>query len=298
MTSVQREQAFADRLLERMRRLETCLVVGLDPQLEYFPHGLRELEPEAALTHFCTGVLEAVREEAVAVKPQIAFFEQFGWRGLRAFQHCVERAASWGIPVIADCKRGDIGSTATAYARAFLGDDESTPGPYIDAVTLSPYLGRDSLEPFAAQAIAGRRGLFVLARTSNPGARDLQDRRTDGEPLYLGVARWIDRWSHENPGSCGYGPLGLVCGATYPQELAELRAAAPHCLFLVPGLGAQGGKPEDLRHAFDTRGFGALPSSSRAILYPWGSGPGPDEGWVELVHAAARETRLAVERVR
>ncbi|MGE3166103.1 MAG: orotidine-5'-phosphate decarboxylase [Planctomycetota bacterium] len=293
-----RTQPFADRVAERSARLETRLVVGLDPQLEFFPTALQALEPEEALVRFSAGVLDAVRDLAVAVKPQIAFFEQYGWRGLRAFQRCVEQAAAWGIPVIADCKRGDIGSTATAYARAFLGDDPQTPGPYVDAVTLSPYLGRDSLAPFVTRAQAAGRGLFVLARTSNPGARDLQDRATDGEPLYLGVARWIEAWSRETLGACGYGPLGLVCGATYPQELAELRAAAPHCLFLVPGLGAQGGKPEDLRLAFDARGYGALPSSSRAILYPWGSMPGPATGWLASIHAAADETRCAIEAAR
>lgn len=288
-----REVPFADALAARVQKLGTRLVVGLDPVLDRFPQPLRGLPIEDALAQFCDGVLQAVASHAAAVKPQIAFFEQFGWRGFRAFQGCVERASALGIPVIADCKRGDIGSTATAYAEAFLGDNPDTPGPFVDALTVNPYLGGDSLQPFLQRAVAGHRGLFVLARTSNPGARDLQDRVTDGDPLYLGVARAVAELGKEHVSESGYGPLGLVSGATYPEELEQIRAAAPQSWLLIPGLGAQGGQPEDLRAGFDSAGMGALPSSSRAILYAYQGETNRD--WAECVNAAARETQAAIE---
>lgn len=284
--------AFAERLSERIQRIESSLVVGIDPVLGRLPGELRDLDAEDALIQFSRAVIDAVQNDAAAVKPQVAFFERFGWRGWRALQGCVEHAAKVGVPVILDAKRGDIGSTATAYADALLGDREGTPGPFVDALTVNPYLGEDSLEPFLERAVAGDRGLFILARTSNPGARDFQDRRTDDETLYVGVARAVTRWSQPYVGSSGYGPLGLVSGATYPEELAEIRAAAPNSYLLVPGLGAQGGKPEDLKGAFDSNGLGALPSSSRGILYAFAKNT--DVPWQQAIADAARATRLSL----
>ncbi|MEM7164331.1 MAG: orotidine-5'-phosphate decarboxylase [Planctomycetota bacterium] len=285
-------EPFAERILARIRRLETSLIVGIDPVIQRFPAELQSLDAEEALLEFSRAVIDAVRNDVAAVKPQVAFFERFGWRGWRALQGCVEHAAKAGVPVILDAKRGDIGSTATAYADALLGDRPETPGPYVDALTVNPYLGEDSLEPFLERAVAGGRGLFILARTSNPGAGDFQDRRSADEPLYLGVARAVTRWSRPYVSASGYGPLGLVSGATYPEELAQIRAAAPHSFLLVPGLGAQGGKAEDLKAAFDQDGVGALPSSSRGVIYAYSQRP--EVPWQEAIAEAARATRLSL----
>ena len=280
---------FADRLVARIRQLQSSLVVGIDPVISRFPGELQDLDPETALLEFAKAVIDATQENVAAVKPQVAFFERFGWQGWRALQGCVEHAANVGVPVILDAKRGDIGSTATAYADALLGDRPGTPGPYVDALTVNPYLGEDSLQPFLDRAVEGGKGLFILARTSNPGARDFQDRRTDDEPLYRGVARAVTEWGKAHVGESGYSPLGLVSGATYPEELAEIRAAAPNSFLLVPGLGAQGGKPEDLRGAFDKDGLGALPSSSRGVIYAYADRAGVP--WQQAIADAARETR-------
>ncbi|MEM7261504.1 MAG: orotidine-5'-phosphate decarboxylase, partial [Planctomycetota bacterium] len=182
-----REEPFSVRLGQRVQSIGSRLVVGIDPVIERFPAPLRDQDAESALVAFSDGILSAVRDTAAAVKPQIAFFERHGWPGWRALQAVVERAASYGVPVILDAKRGDIGSTAQAYADALLGDDPETPGPWVDALTVNPYLGGDSVAPFLERAVKGHRGLFVLSRTSNPGGGDFQSRETDGEPLYLGV---------------------------------------------------------------------------------------------------------------
>ncbi|MFQ5655051.1 MAG: orotidine-5'-phosphate decarboxylase [Planctomycetota bacterium] len=264
-----RDRPFPDRLGERMLRLRTRLVVGIDPVASRFPRSLRQRDVEEALVGFAEGVLDAVSSSVAAVKPQVAFFERHGWRGWRALQRVVEGAARRGVPVIADAKRGDIGSTARAYAEAFLGEDPETPGPYVDAVTVHPYLGHDSLEPFLERVRTGERGLFVLARTSNPGGAELQARRSEGEPVYLAVARAAARWGEAMTGKGGYHPVGLVAGATFPEELAEIRAAAPGSILLVPGLGAQGGSVEEIRPAFDEQGLGGLASASRSVIYAY-----------------------------
>ncbi|MEE8142342.1 MAG: orotidine-5'-phosphate decarboxylase [Planctomycetota bacterium] len=287
---------FADRVCARILERRTALVVGLDPVLELFPEELQAMEVEQALVRFGQGVLSAIEPEVAAVKPQIAFFERHGWRGLRAFQRLVEEASRLGIPVIVDCKRGDVGSTAEAYAEAFLGEDPETPGPYVDAVTLNPYLGEDSMEPFRARAIQNHRGLFLLSRTSNPGGAQFQERKSDGEPLYLAVARAVHGWGEGVTGAHGYGPFGLVAGATYPEALREIRAAAPDALLLVPGLGFQGGDPHDLAVAFDARGLGALVSASRSVIYAYKNSGGTD--WEAGVREAAQRTRKALERAR
>lgn len=298
-------ESFADRVLAAGKQRKSALVVGLDPVLSRFPNGLRDLPVEEALVAFGRGVIDAVREFVVAVKPQIAFYEQFGWPGWRAFQSTVEYARERDVLVIADAKRGDIGSTAEAYAQAFLGDDPSTPGPYVDALTINPYLGGDSVQPFLDRALAGGKGLFLLARTSNPGGADFQNRKTDGEPLYLAVAKASQEWMSaavarvlgddaEPATRDRYGALGLVAGATFPHELAEIRAAAPRSLILLPGLGAQGGKPEDLRVAFDERGQGALASSSRAIIYAYQDSSSSSD-WTEAVAESADQQRRTIQ---
>ena len=280
---------FADRLFSRVQSLDTRLVVGIDPFLERFPEAIDRSDVEQALVHYARGILEAAGEFAAAVKPQVAFFEQHGWRGWRALEAVCAAAAEAGIPVILDAKRGDIGSTATAYARALLGDEPGSLGASVDALTVNPYLGSDSLAPFIDRVVEGGRGLFVLAKTSNPGGGEFQGHGPDGSPLYLEVARASEKWQGTSIGSSGFGSVGLVAGATYPAELAEIRASAPHAPLLVPGIGAQGGDPRDVAAAFDDRGLGAVVNSSRGIILAHEKRPGVD--WQEAVRDAARETR-------
>ncbi|MFN0059131.1 MAG: orotidine-5'-phosphate decarboxylase [Planctomycetota bacterium] len=288
-----RELPFAERIAQRSRAISSRLVVGLDPVLDRMPTALSQVDPERALESFAAGVLEVVAHDALAVKVQVAFYERYGWRGWRALQHTVEFAARLGIPVIADAKRGDIGTTAAAYADAFLGDDPATPGPFVDALTINPYLGGDSIAPFLERAIAGRRGLFLLARTSNPGGADFQGRETNGEALYLAVARAATAWqTHALGGTLvGYGPLGLVSGATFPTELRAIRAAAPHSVLLLPGIGAQGAKVTDVLDAFDAAGDGAVAAASRSIIYATAT----SADWQAPIAAAARAHRLELE---
>ena len=298
MSLPDRSSSFPARLQERVQRLRSRLVVGLDPVVEWFPAPLRDEDVEEGLVRFCRGVLEAVQETVAAVKPQIAFFERHGWRGLRALQRTVEAAGELQIPVILDIKRGDIGSTARAYADAYLGDDPETPGPFVDAVTVNPYLGTDSIQPFLERARTGRRGLFVLTRTSNPGGEEFQGRETEGEALYLAVARAANRWGGELA-SAGerYTPVGLVVGATYPQELQWIREAAPSSILLLPGYGAQGGKLDALAPVFDDQGLGALVASSRSILFAFRKAGEEVAEWEAAVSEAARRSRDEIEEV-
>jgi orotidine-5'-phosphate decarboxylase len=247
-------------------------VVGIDPRPEQLPGSLREglqgltgrAYREAAAGAVSTwgqGVIEAVRGEACAVKIQAAFFEQFGAPGWEALEAVCSAARQAGVLVIVDAKRGDIGSTAEAYAHALLDVD----GPLqADAVTLSPYLGRESLSPFLARCQSQGKGLFVLLRTSNPGSDELQVETGAAER----IGGWIEEWNTSLVGE-GYGPVGAVVGATLQaEELSHWRSRLPHTPFLVPGYGAQGASASDCRPCFDGRGMGALVCSSRGVTYP------------------------------
>jgi len=200
-----------------------------------------------------------------AVKPQAAFFEQLGPPGMAALHEVVQYARQAGVLVILDGKRNDIGSTAEAYAEGYLGDEPRGWGA--DALTVSPYLGEDSLRPFVEVCRRRGAGIFVLVKTSNPGGGQFQDLVADGRPLYRHVAEFVQRLAVETQGACGYGAVGAVVGATYPEQLAELRGAMPDTWFLVPGYGAQGGAARDVAAAFDAQGMGALINNSRGIIF-------------------------------
>ncbi|HWO10308.1 MAG TPA: orotidine-5'-phosphate decarboxylase [Polyangiaceae bacterium] len=269
---------FADRFIEASRRLGNPLCVGLDPHLERIPHGfgvrLDDLASDATadgVERFFSAVLDSCAGKVPIVKPQVAFFEQLGWRGVRALERIVAHARDRGLLVLLDAKRGDIGTTAQAYAQSYLWPESPC---HADALTLNPYLGLDSLEPFVAASRAHGAGLFVLARTSNPGAADFQGLNVDGEPLYQRVARALAPASDALRGDSGWSNLGVVAGATYPEESARLREVLPHALFLVPGYGAQGAPLQAALRGF-VRGAGCLEggmvSSSRGILF--GTGP-------------------------
>lgn len=244
--------SFVERIGDRMERLGTRLCIGLDPRPSWHPEGVD------LWTH-CRDVLEACEPWACAVKPQLAFFEAQGLEGLQVLFRVLELAHSMELPVIIDAKRGDIGSTAEAYAQAWLRGEQAG-----DALTVNPYLGRDSLQPFVDAAREEGGALFCLVKTSNPGAGDLQDLPTGQGTVATAITRWISDW---NEGASGYGPVGAVVGATRPEELYAFRQALPKSLLLLPGVGAQGGRPQDLEAAFHPGGRGAIVAVSRAVEY-------------------------------
>jgi orotidine-5'-phosphate decarboxylase len=262
---------FADRLVDAVERKGAPLCVGLDPDPALMPAGV-------GVAEFCRGIVDAVADQAVAVKPQSAFFEAQGSIGWAALAEVCEYARSAGLLVVVDAKRGDVPSTDRAYAAAFA--------PLADALTVNPYLGFDSLEPFFAHE-----GLGVLAilKTSNPGSADIQDLPlADGRPLWQHIAGLLDRWGEDLVGASGLSRLGAVVGATHPELLETVRSLMPRAVFLLPGVGAQGGRPEDLAPAFAPGPASALVSASRSVIYASG---GAD--WQEA--AAAEAARLADE---
>jgi orotidine-5'-phosphate decarboxylase len=262
---------FADQLAEAVDRKRSQLVVGLDPVLEHMPVELRAEEPALAFTRFCCGIVDAVAPYAAAVKPQSAFFEALGADGVRAFEQVCDYARAAGLPVIADVKRGDIGSTARAYAQAYVEPRGDAP-PLADAVTVSPYLGRDALEPFLAAARRGGTGVFCLVKTSNPGGAEVQDvTLTDGRRLWQHVAGLVREWGEDLVGERGLSAVGAVVGATFPREVAEARRLMPQAVLLLPGVGAQGGTPADVARAFTSGPASALVSASRSISYAYRS---------------------------
>jgi len=272
---------FGDRVAEAIDARQSRLVVGLDPRPELLPPELAAVPAAAAAERFCRGIVESVAPYAVAVKPQLAFFEALGAAGFRAFERVCADAREAGLLVIADGKRGDIGSTAAAYAAAYLHG-------LADALTVNPYLGRESLEPFLDACREDGAGLFCLVKTSNAGA-DVQDvELADGSLLWHHVARLVDEWGRDTIGDSGASSVGAVVGATHPRAVAEARRLLPHAVLLLPGVGAQGGSPASLGSAF--AGAGALVTASRSVIYAYRNG---DADWRRA--AAAEAARLRAE---
>jgi orotidine-5'-phosphate decarboxylase len=282
-------EPYADRLEEAVSRKRSPLCVGLDPRLDKTPEDVRRAaagDAGAALLRFCEEVLDLVAPHAACAKPNIAFFEAHGLSGLRAYASLLLAIRRRGLLAIADVKRGDMGPTAEAYAHAHLapgGDFEA------DAVTANPYLGGDALLPLFDEATRAGKGVYVLVRTSNPGAKDLQDADSGGVPLYERTAALVREWGEGRRGPSGLSAVGAVVGATWPEQARKLRAALPFTPFLVPGYGAQGGSASDVLHAFLPDGRGAVVNASRSILYPPPARPGAP--WRESVAAAARAAR-------
>jgi orotidine-5'-phosphate decarboxylase len=262
---------FADRLGELVEAKRSQLVVGLDPVADRLPGELGAAEDAAAAyVRFCCGIVDAVAPYAVAVKPQSAFFEALGSDGVRAFEEVCAYGRSAGLLVIADAKRGDIGSTARAYAAAFVEPRGDAP-PLADAVTVNPYLGRDAIEPFLEACREHGAGLFCLVKTSNPGGADVQDVALfDGRPLWEHVAGLVQEWGADLVGDRGLSAVGAVVGATFPREVAEARRLLPQTVLLLPGIGAQGGTPADVAGAFTSGPASALVSASRSVIYAGG----------------------------
>lgn len=269
-----------DRLVENIKKTNAPIVVGLDPMLAYVPEHIKTeayreygetLEGAAdAIWQFNKGIVDATYDIIPAVKPQIAMYEQFGIPGLIAFKKTVDYCKEKGLVVIGDIKRGDIGSTSTAYAVGHLGKVQVGYNTYAgfdeDFVTVNPYLGTDGVKPFVDVCKEENKGIFVLVKTSNPSSGEFQDKIVDGKPLYELVGRMVDTWGSEIIGKSGYSAVGAVVGATYPEMGRVLRDIMPKSYILVPGYGAQGGKAKDLVHYFNEDGLGAIVNSSRGII--------------------------------
>lgn len=270
---------FPDRLTAAVRAKGTALCVGLDPRAASLPLAFRAGPTAAGFEAFCLRVLDIVAPHCPVVKPQSAFFEALGSAGFAALERVMRRAKELGLMTILDAKRGDIASTATAYAEAAFDALDA------DALTINPYLGRDAVEPFVERANRDGRGLFVLVRTSNPGAGLFQDLICDGQPLYRHVAKAVAEWG-----------VGAVVGATHPAELQAIRELLPNTWFLIPGYGAQGGTAADVRLGFRADGLGAIVNSSRGVTFPFRP---DDPHWEAAIEAAAKKAagELAVTSI-
>lgn len=304
---------FAERLAEAVLAKNSRVCVGLDPVITELPakvaadaverHGDGQLAVAMALLEFGRGIIDAVAPYAAVLKPQSAFFEACGPAGLYVLHALMLYGRERGLVVIEDAKRNDIGSTAEAYAQAHLGrmtlvGGDTAPAFDADALTINPYLGRDGLMPFIKAATRYGKGMFVLVRTSNPSAGDLQDLEVEGEPVYLRVARLLAELSEGLQSSGGYTPVGAVVGATYPQQAALVRQALPHSWFLVPGYGAQGATAADVAVNFDRDGLGAIVNSARGIIFahkqPWAKEQGLT--WQDAAAEATRQMRDAINQ--
>jgi orotidine-5'-phosphate decarboxylase len=295
---------FADRLIARVEATRSHLVVGLDPDLRELPDelldGVTDLAGAAAAAEaFATAVIDGVAELVPAVKPQSAFFEAFGSAGVAALERVEAHARAAGLLVIEDAKRGDIGNTMAAYASAALGRvrlaGEELPVHDADAVTVSPYLGPESLEPMVDVARRFGKGLFVLVRTTNPAAGELQDAPLadgEGELLHQRVAAMVDALGAGGVGERGYADVGAVTGLTHPDQAPALRALMPRAYLLVPGLGAQGGRPEDFAGYLDDDGLGAVAAASRSVAGGWRTREGGEPA-LTAIREGAREAATA-----
>lgn len=290
--------SFAERLTAAIQGKKTPVLVGLDPRFGLLPDALTKHRDEknprdvaAAFEEFCRAVIDVVAPLVPAVKPQAAFFERYGADGMAALARVIQYARSKELVVILDGKRNDIGSTAAAYAAGMLGA-ESPWGA--DALTVSPYLGDDSLTPFVETAEKSGAGVFILVKTSNPGGAMIQDLIVeDGRPVYRHIAEYVEKLSAESAGPNRFGAIGAVVGATWPKQLGELRRVMKKAWLLVPGYGSQGGSAADVAEAFNDDGLGALINNSRGILFAHRSAPYAERfgelNWEGAVDAAARE---------
>ena len=269
-----------DRLISKIKETGNPTVVGLDPKLDYVPDFIKEkafsqygqtLKGAAeAVFEFNKGIIDRICDIVPAIKPQAAYYEMYGFNGVETLEKTISYAKGKGMFVITDGKRNDIGATMEAYAAAHLGQvtvGENLLTPFdADALTVNGYLGTDGIEPLLKICKERDRGIFVLVKTSNKSSGELQDRLIDGTPVYGVMGDMCEKWGSEQIGEYGYSAVGAVVGATYPEQLTELRRRLPHTMFLVPGYGAQGGGAKGIAGAFDENGLGAIVNSSRAVM--------------------------------
>lgn len=300
-----------DVLQEKIIRMKNPTVVGLDPKPEYVPEHIRKASYEQfgetfegaadAIFQFNKGLIDALCDIVPAVKPQSAYYERLGWPGMSMLEKTIRYAHEKGMYVIADIKRGDIGSTATAYAEGWL-SGASIEGQQFksfdaDCVTLNGYMGSDSIKPFLEAAKAEDKCAFVLVKTSNPGSGELQDVKTaDGRTVYQVMGALNESIAAGTEGKYGFTMAGAVTGATYPEQIRQLRADLPHTFFLVPGYGAQGGTAADVKYAFDQQGHGAIVNSSRGIMCAWQKTGGDGRDFAQAARDAAIAMRDDIRR--
>lgn len=292
---------FADHLTDRISHLANPTVVGLDPRLAQMPEfiradALKEFGQTTqavaeAIIRFNKGIIDAISDLVPAVKPQIAFYECYGYQGFRAYEETVRYAQEKGLIVIGDAKRNDIGSTAEAYANGHLGKVDVFGAPQktiaADALTVTPYLGTDGILPFTQVCEAEGKGIFVLVRTSNESADEIQGQAIGDELMDEHVATLVEGWGRELIGESGFSAVGAVVGATYPEEARVLRNIMPNQIFLVPGYGAQGGDAESVKYCFHKNGTGAIVNSSRDIIFAYQKNGQPGEAYAEAAREAA-----------
>ena len=272
MIDYKHKQPFGDRLSIALKKFETPLCVGIDPHIslmpEFFKSPNRKQQIEK-IKSFSLSCIDAAQDRVPAIKPQVALFEKFGPEGMEVLQQIGKNARSAGLLAIMDAKRGDIGSTSAAYADAWLGENAAF---YCDALTVNPFLGLDTLEPFIEKAIRGNNGLFILLKTSNPGSSDLQELCYQNKPIYQHLADRLSPIINLHNGKTGWSSIGVVVGATNPSEASFLRGILPSCPFLIPGFGAQGADASmalcGLKYSSEQKIYqGGIVNSSRGITF-------------------------------
>lgn len=288
-----------DKLIDSIKEKQSPVVMGIDPRYDFIPNFIKQKYENTlngfanASIEFAKGLIDSVYDIIPAIKPQLAYFEAMGPKGLVAYQEIIEYAKSKGLIIISDAKRGDIGTTSKAYSNAFLGKTDlmkKNESVYTsDFVTVNPYMGSDSVNPFIEDCKNYDKGIFVLIKTSNKSSGELQDLKLEnGKTVYEHVAGLVTNWGEELIGEHGYSSVAAVVGATYPTQLKELRELMPHTFFLIPGYGAQGGKAEDIALAFDKNGLGGIINASRSLMCAYKSDRWKDKYTEEQYGKATR----------
>ena len=290
-----------DLLVKKIKEKSNPSVAGLDPKIDYVPKYIREKAyaeygknlkgATEAIWEFNKGLIDALYDVVPAVKPQSAFYEMYGLPGEEVLHRTISYAKEKGLYIILDVKRNDIGSTAEAYSQAYLGkveiEGELVDACPVDCVTVNPYLGTDGIKPFVDDCKAYDKAIFALVKTSNPSSGELQDKMIGDKHLFEVVADKVNEWNSDTIGESGYGAVGAVVGATYPEQAEILRKLMPNSYFLVPGYGAQGGGAKGVVPCFNKDGLGAIVNSSRGIMCAYKKGDWKEEQFAEAARAEA-----------
>lgn len=299
-------QNFSDHLIAIIRKKNSCVVVGLDPHFKLIPDDIKQkflnlhkpsLEYAArVILEFNIQVIDIITPYVGIVKPQIAFYELYGWWGIWAYAETIKYAKEKGLIVIGDVKRGDVPSTAEAYANAHIGEvyvNDTIETPFAaDAVTVNPFLGTDSILPFIQTAKKYNKGIFILVKTSNPLSGEFQNLICGKKKLHEIIAEKTNEWGKDLIGKEGYSAIGAVVGATFPKEITTLRKVMPIAFFLVPGYGAQGATVQDIKYCFNKDGLGAIINASRSILYAYDISPWKEKYGITAWKEATREALI------
>lgn len=300
-----------DLLVEKIKEKNNPSVAGLDPKIEYVPKFIKERSYEnygknlkgacEAIWIFNKALIDALYDVVPAVKPQSAFYEMYGLYGEEILHRTIRYAKEKGLYVILDVKRNDIGSTAEAYSKAYLGkvdiDGEEFSPCDVDSVTVNPYLGTDGILPFVNDCKKYDKSIFALVKTSNPSSGELQDLDNGDKKIFERVAECVNKWNSDTIGKSGYGAVGAVVGATYPEQAQILRKLMPQSYFLVPGYGAQGGGAKDVVPCFNADGLGAIVNSSRGIMCAYKKGDWAEEQFAEAARAEAIRMKEEINSV-